>query len=433
MTTAPTRAEPTGGGRRWRIAWALAATQTIGYGVLFYAYGVLTVPMETALGWTRTQTSGAFSLALLTSGLAALTAGRIVDRHGGRGLMTIGSLAGGALVMAWSFVDSLAALYLVQAGIGLVLAAVTYEVAFAVVARWFSHDRIRALLVVTMVAGLASTIFVPLTTALVETLGWRPALRVLALVLWAGTVPLHALVLRRAPEGGSSDARTVVPEDAERSSPEHDVDVGDVESRDVEARDVEARDAWRDATFWWLTAGFAFDRMAVVAVGAHAVPLLLERGHAPGLVAAMAGSIGLLQVAGRLLFAPATAGVSLGRLAVVTYLVRAAALAALLAIPGVTGAWVFAGLFGLANGASTLARAGLVADTYGARNYGTISGSMTTLIALLQTGAPLAVGALRVASGGYGAGLILLTLFALAAAAAIERARRSGSPRVADG
>ncbi len=423
MTTAPSRAEPTGDERRWPIAWALAVTQTIGYGVLFYAYGVLTVPMETALGWTRAQTSGAFSVALLTSGLAALTAGRIVDRHGGRGLMTVGSLAGGALVMAWSFVDSLAALYLVQAGIGLVLAAVTYEVAFAVVARWFTHDRIRALLVVTMVAGLASTIFVPLATVLVETLGWRPALRVLALVLWAGTVPLHALVLRRAPE----DPREAHAVEARG------VEARGVEARDVDAGDVEAGDAWRDATFWWLTAGFAFDRMAVVAVGAHAVPLLLERGHAPGLVAALAGSIGLLQVAGRLLFAPATAGVSLGRLAVVTYLVRAAALAALLAIPGVTGAWVFAGLFGLANGASTLARAGLVADTYGARRYGTISGSMTTLIALLQTGAPLAVGALRVASGGYGAGLVMLTLFALAAAAAIERARRSGSPRVAHG
>lgn len=436
MRTAPTRSEPTGARRRWSIAWALAVTQTIGYGVLFYAYGVLTVPMETTLGWTRAQTSGAFSLALLTSGLAALTAGRIVDRYGGRGLMMVGSLAGGALVMAWSFVDSLAALYLVQAGIGLVLAAVTYEVAFTVVARWFTYDRIRALLVVTMVAGLASTLFVPLATGLVETLGWRPALRVLALVLWVGTVPLHAMVLRKGPEA-PADARTDVPPGAERATVERATVARQVEGReaevsDVQARDVEVRDAWRDATFWWLTAGFAFDRMAVVAIGAHAVPLLLERGHAAGLVAAMAGSIGLLQVAGRLLFAPATAGVSLGRLAVVTYLVRAAALAALLVVPGVAGAWVFAGLFGLANGASTLARAGLVADTYGARQYGTISGSMTTAIALLQTAAPLAVGALRAASGGYGAGLVLLTLFALAAAGAIERARRrtaSGAPR----
>ena len=392
----------------------LAVTQTVGYGILFYAYGVLTVPMEDALGWTRAQTSGAFSVALLTSGLAALTAGRIVDRYGARALMTVGSIAGGALVLAWSFVTSLPQLYLVQAGIGLVLAAVTYEVAFAVVARWFRRDRIRALLVVTMVGGLASTIFVPLATLLVEVWGWRAALRVLAVLLWLITVPLHALVLRRAPTtqngGGREDEmREAGPDDGRQEDP---------------SRDVAARDAWRDPTFWWLTGAFAMDRMAIVAIGAHAVPLLLERGVSAGVVAAAAGSIGLLQVAGRLLFAPATTRASLGRLAFVTYLVRAASLAALLLVPGAPGMWAFAALFGLANGASTLARAGLVAETFGAGQYGTISGSMTTAIAVLQTASPLAVGALRVATGGYAAPLVALTLLALGAAVAVDRARR---------
>jgi len=397
----------------------LAVTQTVGYGILFYAYGVLTVPMEDTLGWTRAQTSGAFSVALLTSGLAALAAGRIVDRHGARALMTLGSIAGGALVLAWSFVTSLPQLYLVQAGIGLVLAAVTYEVAFAVVARWFRRDRIRALLVVTMVAGLASTIFVPLVTILVEAWGWRAALRALAVLLWLITVPLHGLVLRRAPARPDGDpvGRTPHGESSEVEASE----IGDSETETV---DVAARDAWRDSTFWWLTGAFALDRMAIVAIGAHAVPLLLERGVSPGIVAAAAGSIGLLQVAGRLLFAPATARISLGRLAFVTYLVRAASLAALLIVPGAPGMWVFATLFGLANGASTLARAGLVAETFGAGQYGTISGSMTTAIAVLQTASPLGVGALRVVTGGYAASLVALTLLALGAAVAVDRARR---------
>lgn len=59
----------------WRIAWALAVTQTVGYGVLLYAFGVFTLPMETELGWSRAQTSGAFSLALLLSGIAAVPVG----------------------------------------------------------------------------------------------------------------------------------------------------------------------------------------------------------------------------------------------------------------------------------------------------------------------------------------------------------------------
>src|SRR5690606_41314948 len=85
----------------WRIAWALAVTQTVGFGVLFYAFQVFTLPMEAELGLSRAQTSGAYSLALLLSGLAAVPVGRWVDRRGARLLMTVASLAGAGLLLAW--------------------------------------------------------------------------------------------------------------------------------------------------------------------------------------------------------------------------------------------------------------------------------------------------------------------------------------------
>ena len=126
----------------WRMVWALAVTQTVGFGVLYYAFSVFIAPMEAELGWTRAQTSGAFSLALLLSGVGALPAGRFVDKHGARGLMTAGSLLGALLVFAWSSVQRFGAFfYLVQGAIGLVMAAVLYDVAFTVVAVWFRRDR----------------------------------------------------------------------------------------------------------------------------------------------------------------------------------------------------------------------------------------------------------------------------------------------------
>jgi hypothetical protein len=364
----------------WRIAWALAVTQTVGFGVLFYAFSVFTLPMEAELGWSRAQTSGAYSLALLLSGLAAVPVGRWVDTRGARLLMSAGSAAGALLVLAWSFVTTLPALYLVQAGIGVVMAAVLYEVAFTVITTWFRRNRIRAMLIVTLVAGLASTIFIPLATLLVEEFGWRAALRVLALILGIGTVPLHALILRRHPQqlGLAADG-----------------DMSAARAHGTAERSVETRDALRSGVFWWLSTAFALDRITVVAVAAHSVPLLLERGHSPALVAAAAGSIGLMQLGGRLLFAPASGRASLVTLTVVTYCVRAAALAVLLLMPGLAGLWTFATLFGLANGASTLARAGLVAAVFGPAHYGSINGSIAMLVALVQTAAPLAVGELR--------------------------------------
>lgn len=389
----------------WRIAWSLAVTQTVGFGVLFYGFAVFTLPMEQELGWTRAETSGAYSLALLLSGLLAVPVGRWVDRRGARVPMTVGSAAGVALVLAWSFVTTLPALYLVQFGIGVVMAMVLYDVAFTVIASWFRRDRVRAMLVVTSVAGLASTIFIPLATALVEGWGWRTALRVLALLLAGLTIPLHGLVLRDHPRRLGLEPDGV---DRAEATPEASLSV---------------RQALRSVTFWRLSMAFGLDRVVMVAIAAHAVPLLIERGHGPGLVASVTGSIGLMQVAGRLLFAPAARFLTLAQLATLTFVVRAAALGLLLSLTGAHGPWLFAVLFGLANGATTLARAGLVGEAFGSANYGAINGGMSTLIALGQTAAPLAVGAVRVATGGYDPALwllVLVTVVAMLAAAGIR-------------
>ncbi len=118
----------------WVLVSALSVTETISYGVLYYAFTVFVTPMQEELGWSRAAITGAFSLALLLSGIAAVPAGRWVDRYGARWLMTAGSCAAALLVLAWSVVESLLAFYLLWAGIGLAMAAVLYEPAFAVVA-----------------------------------------------------------------------------------------------------------------------------------------------------------------------------------------------------------------------------------------------------------------------------------------------------------
>ncbi len=113
---------------------------------------------------------------------------------------------------------------------------------------------------------------------------------------------------------------------------------------------------------------------------------------------------------------------SLYTLAVATYLTRTAALALLLLVPGAAGLWAFAVLFGLANGASTLARAGLVGEAFGTAHYGAINGSMAMLIAVSQTLAPLGVGILHVRTGGYSVALVALACAGVAAAIAVRRA-----------
>src|SRR6195256_1168213 len=139
--------------------------------------------MQAELGWSRGDMTGAFSLALLLAGLAAIPVGRWLDRHGPRLLMTLGSIAGSILVLAWSNVVSLGQLYLIWAAIGLTMSATLYDPAFATASRWFERQRVRALTLITLMAGFASTIFIPLAGWLVQAEGWRQSLVTLAIVL----------------------------------------------------------------------------------------------------------------------------------------------------------------------------------------------------------------------------------------------------------
>jgi len=182
----------------WRMVWALAVTETVSCGVLYYAFAAFLPAMQRSLAYSRTTLAGAFSLSVLVTGAGAIPAGVWLDRHGARALMTAGSLLAAGSVLLWAQVDSILALYLTFAGMGLAGAAVLYEPAYVTVNAYFDTGRQNALLALTMVAGLASTIFVPASSLLIIHLGWRHAPAVLAIAEGATIVP-HFLLVRRQP------------------------------------------------------------------------------------------------------------------------------------------------------------------------------------------------------------------------------------------
>ena len=184
----------------WYITITLAFTETISWGILYYSFSVFLNPMQADLKWSLSELTAGFSIALLTTGLLAFPVGAWIDRHGPRLLMTIGSITASVLVIAWSRVTNLAAFYGIWVGIGACAATVLYEPAFTVIAQWFIQKRSAALATVTFAAGLASTIFLPLSDALLRAYGWRTAVLIFGLFLALTTIPLHALILRRHPD-----------------------------------------------------------------------------------------------------------------------------------------------------------------------------------------------------------------------------------------
>jgi hypothetical protein len=92
-------AAPGRGGGRARLVATLAVTQTIGYGVLYYAFAVVLHPIATDLRVSPATVTGALTVTVLISAVAAIPVGRWLHLHGGRGLMTAAMVADDA---AWA-------------------------------------------------------------------------------------------------------------------------------------------------------------------------------------------------------------------------------------------------------------------------------------------------------------------------------------------
>ncbi len=386
----------------WYIALALAITETVSYGVLFYAFSVFITPMEAELGWTRAEISGAFSLSLLITGLCAVPVGYWLDRHGARLLMTLGSVGATAMVLLWSRVNSLPEFILVMALLGFFGSAILYEPAFAIIAAWFKNRRGTAMAVVTFIAGFSATIFIPLTDALLVAQGWRGAVFSLGIILGAITIPLHALVLRRRPSdlGLLPDGET---QDSEAPSP----------------ASIELASVLRSRYFWLLTLAFAISALGISALRIHFIPLLISVDIHPSDAALASGAIGVMQVLGRMLFAPIERRYSSRTMALGVFGLLSVSLGVLLLGSAPIVILLFVALFGMAIGTHTLTRPLIIADAYGAAYYGRINSVIVIFVTLCGTSAPFAAGIIFDAFGSYQPMLVLVCAMSLASIVAI--------------
>jgi MFS family permease len=403
----------------WRIAATLAFTETVSWGVLYYAFAVFLVPMQEEMGWSPTAITGAYSLGLLVSGLAAPLVGRWLDSHGPRGLMTLGSTLGTVLLLAWASVEDLWVFYLVWVGIGLAMAATLYEPAFAVLAKWFERGRGRALLLVTLAGGLASTIFLPLSAWLVGAQGWRGALVALAALLALLTIVPHALVLRRRPEDLGLLPDGIEPARSPRKEEAH----APKEPR-METRSVPLGVALRGVAFWLLAAAFFLGTFSQAAMYVHLIPYLAERGYGLGSAATLTGLIGASQVLGRVVVTLLEGRLPREAVAAGIFALQAVALVVLIGSRSPLGVLMFVLPFGAASGAVTIYRASAVADFYGPDHYGSIGGVAGMFVTGARTFAPVGAGAMFASLGSYTPVLWTLAAGSTLAAVAMFLAHR---------
>src|SRR5436190_13695959 len=86
---------------------ALAVGQIVCWAALYYAFSSFVLPMQRALGWSKPELMGGFTVGLAMWGAASYAVGAAIDQGRGRAVLTCGALLGGIGCVLWSQVQTL--------------------------------------------------------------------------------------------------------------------------------------------------------------------------------------------------------------------------------------------------------------------------------------------------------------------------------------
>lgn len=383
---------------------ALGITQITAWGTSLYALGVLGLPIVRDTGWSKTLVFGGLTLGLLSSAVISTWAGRLIDRRGGRVVMTAGSALMGVALALLALVHSEAQWLAAWVVVGIAMRLTLYDAAFAALAQVTPARARRAISYLTLFGGVASTIFWPIGYALDAAVGWRATLMIFAALNLLMCAPLHWFGLRRRDASDVPDVPAAAPTGATEAA--------------AEAPLLTGRDRLLALIlFGWIMSVSAF---VYGAMAAHLVTAIAAGGVSAATAVWLASLKGIAQTTAR--FGDIVLGknlhpVNLGR---ITLAILPLAFAMLL-LGGASfyTALAFTILFGAANGLSTIVRGAVPLALFGTRGYGEILGLLATPYLILNAVAPL-IFAMLAETVSVTAANVLLAVFALLAWASIE-------------
>lgn len=366
-----------------RAIWALGVTQIIGYGTLYYSFSVLAPAIGREFSWPSEWVFAALSVALLAGGILAPLAGHLADRFGAARVMTMGSVAVAATLVAAALSTSGfvygAALIAMEVASSFVL----YATAFAALVQLGGQGAQRSITHLTLIAGFASTIFWPITSLLLERMDWHGVYLVFAALNLLVCVPLH-FWLGRLPRESVKPVSPATKVEATRVS-------------------QTLQGQRRTAGFALMMLGFAIEGFILTAVLMQIIPLLVGLGLESNMLL-ITSLFGPAQVLSRL------ANMALGknllstRLAIIAAALPPLAVAVVaLTAPSLMGSVLFAVLFGLGSGLTSIVAGSLPLQLLGREKYGSRLGWLSSARQVASAISPFCLALMIAAFGITGA------------------------------
>ena len=386
-----------------------------------FALSTFLVPMEESLGWSRTVFFGALSTRFLLAGMLGPLVGPLADKvRAPRVIMPIGVLLLGGSLASIRWVESPIMFFALYGVVGAVASSLLHLTMWeAMILKWFSRKRTRALVVGGIGEGSASFIFPLLVTMLIALSGWRDAW------LWYGVITIMvlmpiALAVRTRPEqvGQHLDG------DAEDPEPQ-------TTSATAVATEVSFTrpQAIRTQGFWMLAAVFTLSGVMITGFQSQWIPHFRDIGVSATLAATAVSVYGLLNIVSRVFWGILVSRYPLQRM-MITHAVAASLGIAFMVfvVDGPVTVFIWAAYQGLVLGSFFSLHTMLSAEYFGRANIGSIRGAMLPAASLSRAGGPLLLGALRDWRGTYDVAFVLVLGGWAAMVSMLVLARKPGRP-----
>ena len=258
----------------WIIVAVISMIGLVQAGQFNTTVGVFVIPVTEEFGWDRSTFIGAISIGTLTGGALAPLSGILLDRLGGRWVISLGLLLlGGSLIML-SFVNGAWQFYLAMIVGRAGLQGATNLSLGVVVSKWFVRQRGRAMAMAEVGQRAGSGLVPVFAQTMVSVADWRTAAWTTGALTWVlGLLPA-LLFLRRQPEdlglkpdGDDDDPAAAVPSSSGRA---------------YEPPGVTLREALRSTRFWLLALAIAAMFTVMSGVSLNLLPYLSDQGLSAG-------------------------------------------------------------------------------------------------------------------------------------------------------
>ncbi len=282
----------------WIVAASCVIFLVVG-GTTFYGFTAFFNPIVAEMGWSRAQTSLAFSLRSIEGGIIRPIFGFLIDRIGARICIFGGILVMGISYILMSRIDSLYSFYASFLLMALGASAALGLAEYAAVANWFKRRRSLALGIVSAGFGL-SGVMTPVLLFLIHSHGWRSTMVIAGIVTMAIGMPLSLLIRHRPeqygylPDGDKPGDKTSLIPAGSGTELGRGIAVG---------KEPSLRQSLRTRTFWLLMLFNFFPSFFLSAMTVHEMPYLISVGISEELAALTMMGITTSSLIGRLGFA----------------------------------------------------------------------------------------------------------------------------------